>query len=458
MRVAVIGAGIVGITTAWELACDGHDVTVFERRGAAAEETSFANAGVVAPGSVTPWAAPGMPAKVLRYLLSRHAPVKLGLPLSAAELGWMWKWWRACKLDTYLANRARLQRLAFFSRERLHAITAHLALEYDRSDGYMVLLRSERDSKLVQPGLQVLRDAGVAFRQIDAAEARTIEPALNPDTTFAGAIHLPGDEVGNCRQFALLESLEGKKGQPRFKPPFPASYGLYGKPTTINNTETFAAVPWIIRNGGQAYLDVGKPNNGGTKIFSVVGDVERPEQLRGADGHAVLEAARTRRWRARRPGAEGGDPRRLVRPGAARVDHDEHHDGLRRHRQGRLDARLRRRHRDGRDPLHGQEPAAPELLLPARELRPVHAVPRGHRLAVAHGRPHRARQGPHGGHRPAELGGRQHPGPHHLRARRRRRDAGAGDDQALPRRVRSTTSSTRPASFRPTPDRIAPTP
>ena len=75
---------------------------------------------------------------------------------------------------------------------------------------------------------------------------------------------------------ALLESLEGKKGQPRFKPPFPASYGIYGKPTTINNTETFAAVPWIIRNGGQAYLECGKPNNGGTKIYSVVGDVNLP--------------------------------------------------------------------------------------------------------------------------------------------------------------------------------------
>ena len=75
---------------------------------------------------------------------------------------------------------------------------------------------------------------------------------------------------------ALLESLEGKKGQPRFKPPFPASYGLYGKPTTINNTETFAAVPFIMNEGGEAFLNLGKPNNGGTKIFSVSGDVEAP--------------------------------------------------------------------------------------------------------------------------------------------------------------------------------------
>ena len=75
---------------------------------------------------------------------------------------------------------------------------------------------------------------------------------------------------------ALIESMEGKKGQPRFKPPFPASYGLYGQPSNVNNTETYASVPWIIRNGGQAYLETGKPNNGGTKIFSVSGDVNRP--------------------------------------------------------------------------------------------------------------------------------------------------------------------------------------
>jgi NADH-quinone oxidoreductase subunit F len=82
--------------------------------------------------------------------------------------------------------------------------------------------------------------------------------------------YICGEETG------LLESLEGKKGMPRFKPPFPASYGLYGRPTTINNTETFAAVPWIILNGGDAFLNLGRPNNGGTKIFSVSGDVARP--------------------------------------------------------------------------------------------------------------------------------------------------------------------------------------
>jgi NADH-quinone oxidoreductase subunit F len=110
---------------------------------------------------------------------------------------------------------------------------------------------------------------------------------------------------------ALLESLEGKKGQPRFKPPFPASFGLYGKPTTINNTETFAAVPWIIRNGGQAYLECGKPNNGGTKIFSISGDVERPGNYEiplGTPFAKLLELA---------GGVSGGRKLKAVIPGGS---------------------------------------------------------------------------------------------------------------------------------------------
>ncbi|NOY63002.1 MAG: NADH-quinone oxidoreductase subunit NuoF [Gammaproteobacteria bacterium] len=88
---------------------------------------------------------------------------------------------------------------------------------------------------------------------------------------------------------ALIESIEGKKGQPRFKPPFPASYGLYGRPTTINNTETLASVPMILKNGGQWFLDLGKPNNGGTKIFSVSGHVNKPGNYEVAMGTPFSE-------------------------------------------------------------------------------------------------------------------------------------------------------------------------
>jgi D-amino-acid dehydrogenase len=217
MRIAIVGAGIIGVTTAYELAQDGHEVTVFERHGAAALETSFANAGVVAPGYVTPWAAPGMPGKVARYLFRRHAPVRLAWPLGLRELRWIAAWRDACQLETYMANRARLQRLAFYSRGRLHELSEGLQFEWDHSVGYLVLLRSERDRKLAQPGMQLLRDAGVKFREIGCDEARIIEPALNPDTRFSGAIHLPQDEVGNCRQFALLLKTEAQNLGARFE-------------------------------------------------------------------------------------------------------------------------------------------------------------------------------------------------------------------------------------------------
>jgi NADH-quinone oxidoreductase subunit F len=116
-----------------------------------------------------------------------------------------------------------------------------------------------------EEALEEARKAGCLGRNI-----------LGSDFSFELYAH-PGYGAYICgEETALLESLEGKKGQPRFKPPFPASYGLYGKPTTINNTETFAAVPWIIRNGADAFLALGRPNNGGTKIFSVTGHVNRP--------------------------------------------------------------------------------------------------------------------------------------------------------------------------------------
>ena len=191
MHIAILGAGIIGVTTAYELAADGHQVTVFERHASVAEGASFANAGVVAPGYVTPWAAPGMPVKVLRHLLARHAPVRVRRPLAAADVAWMRRWHAACEPARYAANRARMQRLAFYSRHRLNEVAARMAYDFDRTTGYMVLLRGAKDQHLVQPGLALLRELGVPFHEISADEARQLEPALHPHTPLAGAIHLP---------------------------------------------------------------------------------------------------------------------------------------------------------------------------------------------------------------------------------------------------------------------------
>lgn len=211
MKVAVIGAGIVGVTTAFELAADGHAVTVFERRGSVAEETSFANAGVVAPGYVTPWAAPGMPAKVLRHLLGRHAPVRLARPWAPGQLGWMWRWWRACRQPVWAANRERMHRLARYSQQRLLTLGPQLQIEHEQARGCMVLLRTPKDLALARGGLKLLAEMGVKFHLVDAARARAIEPGLNPDTPLHAAVHLPDDLVGNCRQFAHLLRGEAQR-------------------------------------------------------------------------------------------------------------------------------------------------------------------------------------------------------------------------------------------------------
>ncbi len=220
MRVAVIGAGIVGVTTAYELQCRGHEVTVFERHGAVAAETSFANAGIVAPGYVTPWAAPGMPWKVLSHLLSSDAPVRFGGPggLGAlAQLPWIWRWLRACRPRVHVANRTAMQTLARFSRERLLELTHLLRLEYEQASGYMVLLRTERELKGSQRGIELLRELGVVHTVVDAARCRQIEPALNPGAKLHAAIHLPHDGVGNCRHFAHLLKAEAQRLGARFR-------------------------------------------------------------------------------------------------------------------------------------------------------------------------------------------------------------------------------------------------
>ena len=214
---AVIGAGIVGVTTAYELTADGHEVTVFERRASVAAETSFANAGVIAPGYVTPWAAPGMPWKVMSQSFGRHAAVRFGGLRTLRHVPWMWRWWRACRPAVYRRNRSAMQGLAHYSRDRLQALSGGLQLDFEQARGYLVLLRTTRQVAAAQPGLKLLQELGVMHELLDAARCREVEPALNPEAPLAGGIHLPNDGVGNCRHFAHLLKAEAQRAGARFR-------------------------------------------------------------------------------------------------------------------------------------------------------------------------------------------------------------------------------------------------
>jgi D-amino-acid dehydrogenase len=202
MRIAVVGAGIVGVTTAYELTRAGHYTTIYERRDTVAAEASYANAGVVAPGYVTPWAAPGMPLKVLRHLCAADAPIRLAGLNAFREWRWMLAWWRACDYATHVANRSAMQRLARLSLQRLTELTQALGMEYEQNQSYLVLLRDKKALRQAKLGLTLLTEAGVKHALVDAAQCRLIEPALNPQVPLVGAVHLPLDVVGNCRLFA----------------------------------------------------------------------------------------------------------------------------------------------------------------------------------------------------------------------------------------------------------------
>ncbi len=201
MKIAIVGAGVVGVSAAYELACAGHQVTVFERRGAVAEGTSFANAGVVAPGYVMPWAAPGVRTKALASLFSTHGAVKLRMPLAASDVAWMWRFSKACAAAVHNPNRLAMHQLAKHSQARMAQITAELALSHDQASGYMVLLRSEKELRHAQGTTALLEAAGVKHSLLDADAARSQEPALCRDTPLAGAIALPDAQVANCRQY-----------------------------------------------------------------------------------------------------------------------------------------------------------------------------------------------------------------------------------------------------------------
>jgi NADH-quinone oxidoreductase subunit F len=176
-----------------------------------------------------------------------------------------------------------------------------------------------------------------AYERMEAAceEARVAgylgKGILGSDLEFELHNHLGFGAYVCGEETALLESIEGKKGQPRFKPPFPATFGLYGKPTTINNTETFASIPYIIREGGQKFLELGKPNSGGTKLFSVSGHVNNPgnfEVPMGTPFKKLLEMAGGVRYGHKLKAVIPGGSSMPVLPGEIMMEVDMDYDSI----------------------------------------------------------------------------------------------------------------------------------
>jgi D-amino-acid dehydrogenase len=203
MKVAVIGAGIVGVSTAFELARRGHEVKVFERHSSVAAEASFGHANILAPGDITPWHGPEMPARALGHWLRRHPAFRLGA-VNTAAAAWAWRWWRATRPVQGEAQRAHLHRLALYSGQCLDELTRGLALDYEHSQGYLMLLRGKTEAACAEAGLAQLKGLQEAAEWLDPEQARLLEPALNPVTELRGALHLPGARTANCRQVTQL--------------------------------------------------------------------------------------------------------------------------------------------------------------------------------------------------------------------------------------------------------------
>ena len=205
MKIAILGSGVIGTTAAWYLARDGHEVTVIDRQDGVALETSFANAGEVSPGYSAPWAGPGVPLKAIRWLMMRHRPLVIRPALDAAMWRWGWAMLRNCTQARYRVNKARMLRLAEYSRDCLIALRADTGIRYDeRSRGTLQLFRTQKQLDATAKDIEILRRFGVPFELLDRGGAIEHEPALaRVRDKFVGALRLPGDETGDCHQFSL---------------------------------------------------------------------------------------------------------------------------------------------------------------------------------------------------------------------------------------------------------------
>ncbi len=203
MKVVVLGGGVIGVTTAWALARQGAEVTLVERQADVAQETSFANAGQVSPGYSTPWAAPGIPLKALRWLFQRHAPLAVRPDGTLFQWRWMAAMLANCSADRYAVNKERMMRLSEYSRDCLRAWRAETGVAYDeRSGGTLQLFRSQAQLDAAARDVAVLQDCGVPFELLDAAGVTRVEPALaQASAPIAGGLRLPNDETGDCHLF-----------------------------------------------------------------------------------------------------------------------------------------------------------------------------------------------------------------------------------------------------------------
>ena len=215
MKVLVLGAGVIGVTAAYELAGAGHDVTVVDRQAAPALETSFANAGEVSPGYSAPWAGPGVPLKAIKWLAMHHRPLVIRPHVDAAFIGWVLAMLRNCTAARYDINKTRMVRLAEYSRDCLRALRAETGIAYDeRMQGTLQLFRTQAQFDGSASDIAVLRQSGVAFELLDRAGCIRHEPALSHvDDKFVGGLLLPGDETGDCFKFTQrLAALASARG------------------------------------------------------------------------------------------------------------------------------------------------------------------------------------------------------------------------------------------------------
>lgn len=203
MKVVVLGAGVIGTTTAWALARQGAEVTVIERQPGAALETSYANAGQVSPGYSTPWAAPGIPLKAMKWLFQRHAPLAIRLDGSWFQMRWMAHMLANCSASRYTINKERMMRLSEYSRDCLRNWRAEVGLHYDeRSAGTLQLFRTQAQLDAAQRDVEVLQACGVPFELLDRTGVIRAEPGLaHASASFCGGLRLPNDETGDCHQF-----------------------------------------------------------------------------------------------------------------------------------------------------------------------------------------------------------------------------------------------------------------